>query len=117
MVVFADRTHHIQLKGLLPYQNNRELLKAVDKLPHGADWSVQAIEIKGPNGTEIVEMWMRDALEILKKILGRKQLGQFINYKVTKKWTSADRKERIRDEINTADWMWEVQVRIQPSEI
>lgn len=95
----------------MPWKNNRELLKAVDKLPHGPDWTVQAIKINGANGEEVVEMWMRNSLSILRQILGNKRLGQFIEYKVIKKWTSPDRTERIRDEFTSADFMWEVQVR------
>ena len=96
----------------MPWKNNRELLKAVDKLPHGPDWRVQAIKIKGAKGEEVVEMWMRNSLEDLRQILKNKQIGKFIEYKVTKRWTSPDRKQRIRGELTTADWMWEVQVRI-----
>ncbi|KAG8712660.1 hypothetical protein FRC08_014238 [Ceratobasidium sp. 394] len=77
---------------------------------------VQAVKIEGDLGEEIVKLWMRNALEIVKQILRNKQLGKFIEYKVYKKWTSPARTERIRDEIYTSDWMWEVQGKIQNEE-
>ncbi|KAF8597233.1 hypothetical protein BDV93DRAFT_453326, partial [Ceratobasidium sp. AG-I] len=97
----------------MPWKNNREFLKAVDKLPHGPNWTVQALKIKCNNQEEIVEVWMRNALDIVKKILGSKQIGRFIEYKAVKKWTTRDRTTRIRDELNSGDWMWEVQGKIQ----
>jgi hypothetical protein len=100
----------VQLKGMMPWKNNRELVKDIDKLPHGASWSVQALTIHGDRGEEVVEMWMRNALEIVKQLLENKNLGQFMEFKPVRKWTSPERTERIRDETNTADWMWEIQV-------
>ncbi|KAG9082494.1 hypothetical protein FRC06_004968 [Ceratobasidium sp. 370] len=36
-----------RLRGTMPWNNNRELVKDVDKLLHGPNWSVQAMEIEG----------------------------------------------------------------------
>jgi hypothetical protein len=100
----------LQLKGRMPWKSNRELVKNIDLLPHGAPWRVQALKIKGDRGEEVVEMWMRDALEEVKRLLKNKNLGQFMDFKPVRKWTSPGRTERVRDEINSADWMWEIQV-------
>ncbi|KAG8724983.1 hypothetical protein FRC09_011011 [Ceratobasidium sp. 395] len=102
-----------RLRGLMPWKNNRALLKNVDQLPRGPDWNVQAIRIPGDRGQEIVELWMRNALDIVKQLLQDKRLGKFMDFKAKKKWTSPARTERVRDEINTADWMWEVQAEIE----
>ncbi|KAG8696265.1 hypothetical protein FRC08_007275 [Ceratobasidium sp. 394] len=110
------RNRFLKLKryrGSEPWKNNRELLKDVDKLPRGPDWVVQAIHISGDRGEEVVELWMRNALEIVKRLLKDKRLGPFMDFKPRRKWTSPERTERIRDEINTADWMWEIQAEIQ----
>ncbi|KAF8595267.1 hypothetical protein BDV93DRAFT_515129 [Ceratobasidium sp. AG-I] len=109
----ADKKYCIQLRGMMPWKNNREFLKAVDKLPHGPNWTVQALKIKCNNQEEIFEVWMWNTLDIVKKILGSKQIGRFIEYKPVKKWTTHDRTTRIRDELNSGDWMWEVQGKIQ----
>jgi hypothetical protein len=96
----------------MPWKNNRSLLKDVDKLPHGADWSVQAIELAGNRGTEVVEFWSRNSLQVVKDILANKQLGQHMEYQPVRKYTSLTREERIRNEMNSADFMWDTQVPI-----
>ncbi|QRW08902.1 plasma membrane ATPase 4 [Ceratobasidium sp. AG-Ba] len=96
-----------------PWPNNRAMIKDIDKLPRGAGWSVQALKITGDQGIEIVELWLRDAWEIVKRLLRNKRLGKFMQFKPIKKWTSPERTEQIRDDIHTADWMWEVQGEIK----
>ncbi|QRV99241.1 hypothetical protein RhiJN_27260 [Ceratobasidium sp. AG-Ba] len=88
-------------------------MKDIDKLPHGAGWSVQALAIEGDRGVEIVELWLRDALEIIKRLLRNKRLGKFMQWKAIKKWRNPDMTDQVRDEIYTADWMWEIQADIQ----
>ncbi|QRW10106.1 plasma membrane ATPase 4 [Ceratobasidium sp. AG-Ba] len=100
-------------RSRLPWPNSRALMKDIDKLPHGARWSVQALAIEGDRGVEIVEMWLRDALEIIKRLLRNKRLGKFMQWKAIKKWKNPDMTDQVRDEIYTADWMWEIQAEIQ----
>ncbi|QRW03427.1 plasma membrane ATPase 4 [Ceratobasidium sp. AG-Ba] len=88
-------------------------MKDINKLPHGARWSVQALAIEGDPGVEIVEMWLQDALEIIKCLLRNKRLGKFMQWKAIKKWKNPDMTDQVRDEIYTADWMWEIQAEIQ----
>ncbi|KAG8679650.1 hypothetical protein FRC08_016837 [Ceratobasidium sp. 394] len=101
-----------RLRGMLPWSTNREMVKDVDKLPHGPDWSVQAVSIKGSKGTEVVEFWGRNVMDGVKKMVGNKQLGPDISWKPIRKYKSRDRKERIRDEGCTADFMWRTQDKI-----
>ncbi|QRV73615.1 plasma membrane ATPase 4 [Ceratobasidium sp. AG-Ba] len=102
-----------RLRDQMPYRNNREMIIDIDKLPHGAGWSVQALAIEGDRGIEIVELWMRDAFEIIKQLLRNKRLGKFMQFRPIKKWTSRDMTDQIRDDIHTADWMWEMQGEIE----
>ncbi|KAG8694994.1 hypothetical protein FRC08_008125 [Ceratobasidium sp. 394] len=101
-----------KLRGMLPWKNNREMVKDVDKLPHGPDWSVQAVSINGSKGTEVVEFWGRNVMDGVKKLVGNKQLGPDISWKLIRKYKSRDRKEQIRDEGCTADFMWRTQDKI-----
>ncbi|QRW11932.1 plasma membrane ATPase 4 [Ceratobasidium sp. AG-Ba] len=73
----------------------------------------RALGIEGDKGVEIVELWMRDALEIVKRLLRNKRLGRFMHFKPIKKWTSPRMEEQIRNEVWTGDWMWEIQAEIQ----
>ncbi|QRV83627.1 plasma membrane ATPase 4 [Ceratobasidium sp. AG-Ba] len=102
-----------RLRDQMPYANNRAMIMDIDKLPHGAGWSVQALAIEGDRGVEIVELWLRDAFEIIKQLLRNKRLGKFMRFKPIKKWTSPEMTDQIRDDIHTADWMWEMQGEIE----
>src|SRR4051812_24621586 len=94
----------------MPWPNNRAMVKDINKLPCGAGWTVQALAIEGNEGVEIVEMWMQNALDVVKQLLRNKRIGRFMQWKPIQKYTSPDGTERVRDEIYTADWMWEIQV-------
>ncbi|QRV85180.1 hypothetical protein RhiJN_13198 [Ceratobasidium sp. AG-Ba] len=111
---FWNRLLKVQrLRELMPWKTDQALIKDIDKLPRGANWTVQALGIEGDRGLEIVELWMRDALEIVKRLLRNKRLGRFMSFKPIKKWTSPRMDEQIRDEVWTGDWMWEIQAEIQ----
>jgi hypothetical protein len=105
-------THTTQIRHLMPWKNNRELTKDVDKLPHGADWSVQAMEVSGDKGVEVVEFWSRNSLQVVKDLIGNKQLGPHMQYKAVRKYTTRTREVRLRDEMNSANFMWDTQVFI-----
>ncbi|QRV83755.1 plasma membrane ATPase 4 [Ceratobasidium sp. AG-Ba] len=102
-----------RLRDHMPYDSNRSMIVDIDKLPHGAGWSVQALAIEGDRGVEIVELWLRDAFEIIKQLLRNKRLGRFMRFRPIKKWTSPEMTDQIRDDIYTADWMWEMQGEIE----
>ncbi|QRV79955.1 plasma membrane ATPase 4 [Ceratobasidium sp. AG-Ba] len=102
-----------KLRDQMPYGSNREMIIDIDKLPHGAGWAVQALAIEGDRGVEIVELWLRDAFEIIKQLLRNKRLGRFMRFKPIKKWTSPAMTDQIRDDIDSADWMWKMQGEIK----
>ncbi|KAG8728703.1 hypothetical protein FRC10_004637 [Ceratobasidium sp. 414] len=102
-----------RLRGMMPWKNNRELVKDVDKLPHGPDWSVRAMSIEGSKGMEVVEFWGCNAMDAVKSMVGSKQLGPHMAWKPVRKWKTRERKERIRDEAFTADFMWRTQDKIK----
>ncbi|QRV80973.1 plasma membrane ATPase 4 [Ceratobasidium sp. AG-Ba] len=103
-----------RLRGMMPWTTNLAMMRNVDRLPTGPGWSVQAYCINGVDGeTEIVELWLRNALEVIKKLLNTKRFGRYLQFKPIKKWTSPARTEQIRDEVTTGQWMWNVQGEIQ----
>ncbi|QRV96337.1 hypothetical protein RhiJN_24355 [Ceratobasidium sp. AG-Ba] len=101
-----------RMRALMPWKNNRALIKDVNKLPHGPDWAVSALRINGATGAEVVESWSRSPLDVLKQMVKSKQIGPKIQLKPVKKYASPDRSERIRDEGWTADRMWNLQEEI-----
>jgi hypothetical protein len=95
----------------MPWKRNRELLRDIDKLPHGPDWQVETIKIAGDNDTfEVVDFWKRNPLDSLKQMLLDKQLGRHMKFVPQRHWTSRERKKRCRGEMWTSDLMWELQV-------
>ncbi|KAG9089396.1 hypothetical protein FS749_001363 [Ceratobasidium sp. UAMH 11750] len=109
----ADRERFLRLKKFrknAPWKRNRQLMRDVDKLPHGPGWSVETKELKGDKGaTELVEFWKRDSLEWVKKIVRDKQLGPYLHLKPQRHYTNSQRTRRRRGEMWTGDLMWKFQ--------
>ncbi|QRV96897.1 hypothetical protein RhiJN_24915 [Ceratobasidium sp. AG-Ba] len=100
------------LRALMPWKNNCDMLRDVDKLPHGPNWRVHNMCVRGPGGVEDTNSWGRDPVEVLKQMVKSKQIGPHLQFKPIRKYTTSTKEERIRDEGWTADWMWELQDEI-----
>ncbi|KAG8694163.1 hypothetical protein FRC11_002391, partial [Ceratobasidium sp. 423] len=106
------RNRYLRLKRILrkmPWDNNRALLKDIDKLPHGPDWEVESFRVEGNCGEEIVELWKRNPLDIIRALLRDKTLRKFLQYVPQCHYTSPNRTQRCRGELWTADWLWNTQ--------
>ena len=94
----------------MPWKNNREMLKDVDKLPQGPDWEVQSIELTGNNGSEIVEFWKRNPMDTLKRMLADRKFKKHLKYAPERHYECPNRRKRRRGEAWTSDLMWRMQV-------
>ncbi|EUC53469.1 hypothetical protein RSOL_002760 [Rhizoctonia solani AG-3 Rhs1AP] len=106
------RNRYLRLKRFrnkMPWHNNRALLKDIDKLPHGPDWEVQPFRLEGNCGEEIVELWKRNPLDVIRAMLRDKTLRKYLHYVPERHYTSRDRSKRRRSELWTADWLWRTQ--------
>ncbi|QRV92732.1 hypothetical protein RhiJN_20750 [Ceratobasidium sp. AG-Ba] len=101
-----------RIKDRMPWSNNRVLLIDIDKLPHGPPWKVKTWTLHGNRGSEVVEFWRRDSLGAIKHLLLDRALGRHMRWRLVRHYTSRSKKERWRDELWTADWMWDVLTRI-----
>lgn len=61
-------------------------------------------------GSEVAEFWKRDPLSVIRGILLDRTLGRHMQWAPERHYTCRARKQRRRDELWTADWMWRVQV-------
>ncbi|QRV95463.1 hypothetical protein RhiJN_23481 [Ceratobasidium sp. AG-Ba] len=105
------RNRYLTLKHIrsrMPWSNNRVLLMDIDKLPRGPPWKVKTWMLHGNRGSEVVEFWRRDSLEAVKHFLLDRVLGKHMRWQPVRHYTSRSKKERRRDELWTADWMWDV---------
>ncbi|CUA75304.1 DNA annealing helicase and endonuclease ZRANB3 [Rhizoctonia solani] len=97
----------------MPWHNNRALLKDIDKLPHGPDWEVQPFKLTGSCGEEIVELWKRNPLDVIRALLLDRKLQKYLHYVPQRHYTSRDCRNRRRGELWTGDWLWKVQQLIE----
>ncbi|KAG8734755.1 hypothetical protein FRC10_011460, partial [Ceratobasidium sp. 414] len=116
----GDRERVLRIKkfrGNAPWKRNRQLVRDIDKLPHGPGWSVEMKKIDGDDGTfEMVEFWKRDSLEWVKKMMRDQQLGPYLHLKPQRHYTNSRRTRWRRGEMWTSDLMWKFQDMINDPE-
>ena len=61
---------------------------------------------------EKLEMWRRDPVECVRELLGNPALKDFMKYAPERVYEDVEGKNRIFDEMWTADWWWDTQVSI-----
>jgi len=59
---------------------------------------------------EKLELWRRDPVDCVKELLGNPAFKEFISYTPERVFSDNAGKERIFDEMWTADWWWNMQV-------
>ncbi|KAF8798866.1 hypothetical protein BYT27DRAFT_7032834, partial [Phlegmacium glaucopus] len=97
----------------LSFHNNYSFLKKVDQLPTGPSWHCEIIDVVGDKlGNdrkemhEKVELWRRDPVDCVMELLGNPAFKEFISYTPERVFSDNAGKERIFDEMWTADWWW-----------
>ena len=95
-------------------------MKKVDLLPTGPAWMCEIIEVIGDRigedglpKVENVELWKRDALEVVASLISNPVFKNEIAYQPEKVYRDKNGKIRVYDEMWTGDWWWDMQVRIQ----
>lgn len=60
--------------------------------------------------SEDLELWKRDPVECIKDLIGNPAFRDLMSYVPQQAYTDAEGKNRIFDEMWTADWWWDTQV-------
>jgi hypothetical protein len=101
----------------LSFHNNYTFLKKNDRLPTGPEWTCEIVTVKGnvvdDNGAcleENVELWRRNPVECVKELIGNPLFKDYLSYIPEHAYIDNEGKERIYDEMWTADWWWNIQV-------
>ncbi|KAH9951170.1 hypothetical protein B0H21DRAFT_685589 [Amylocystis lapponica] len=101
------------------FHNNRAFLKKIDELPTGPGWSCKKVSVKGNKAGEDgdvlgeeVDLWMRDAVECIKELLGNPLFRESLVYKPEQAYKDQAGLHRIFDEMWTADWWWDMQKKL-----
>lgn len=91
--------------------------KMYKSLPAVAEWSYKEFEIVGDilnelgePMKEVVEIYYRNPVELVRELLGNPDFKDEIHYKPFRMYTDASGTERIFGEMFTAEWWWEVAV-------
>jgi hypothetical protein len=104
------------------YGSNRTFLKKIDALPTQATgWTCDIVTSPGnrlndegdPVSSERLELWMRDPVECMKELMGNPIFRKYMEYAPQKHFLDEEGKNRVFDEMWTADWWWNTQVKLQ----
>ncbi|KEP46015.1 hypothetical protein V565_223910 [Rhizoctonia solani 123E] len=93
----------------LPWKNVRQFNDSIDKMPHGPGWYRRRIKIRGDRGSLIVEVWLRNALHVVRQLIGNPRFRLYMRFAPVRHWTTALRQARVYGEMWTGNWWWEIQ--------
>jgi hypothetical protein len=94
-------------------------LKKIDALPtQVAAWTLDIITSEGDRRNEdgelmppeILELWLRDPVECVRELMGNPMFKDVLKYAPKKAYLDPEGKNRIYDEMWSADWWWDTQV-------
>jgi hypothetical protein len=102
------------------FRNKRAFYKKIDTLPHVAKWLCEPFEIegdqldeKGNKRKETLHLWKRDPVECIRELIGNPAFRNMIRFAPERAFEDPEGKNRIFDEMWTADWWWNLQVSYQ----
>lgn len=100
------------------FKNKRAFYKCVDTLPRGPGWSCEQFElvgdVKDEHGqfrTETLQLWKRDPVDCIKELVGNPAFKNKMKFAPERVYEDKG-KTCVYSETWTADWWWEVQVRV-----
>ncbi|KAI5995121.1 hypothetical protein EDD15DRAFT_2387675 [Pisolithus albus] len=101
------------------FANARAFLKYVDSLRTGPAWTCEMIDVVGDvvaeDGStrwEQLELWRRDPVECVMELIGNPAFRDAMAYVPERAYADSEGKNRIYDEMWTADWWWDVQGKL-----
>jgi hypothetical protein len=92
-------------------------MKSVDSLPTAPGWTCEMITVIGDRlgedgqpKVEEVELWKRDAVELVQSLISNPLFKHEIAYQPEKVYRDKSGKIHVYDEMWTGEWWWETQV-------
>ena len=123
--VSQSRTHSIlahsqtaaQFRGKMSFQTAKALLKKIEQLPRGPEWTCDVFKVNGDQlgedgkcAMQEVELWRRDPVECVRKLVRNPLFREKLRYEPQLKFLNEEGKVRVYDEMWTGDWWWNTQV-------
>ncbi|KAH9856106.1 hypothetical protein C2E23DRAFT_722345, partial [Lenzites betulinus] len=103
------------------FESNHMFYKKVDALPTGdsARWKVEVMEAVGDRvgedgqpKKERIELWLRDAADCVRELMGNSLLRDSLAYAPERQYADAQGRNRLYENMWTADWWWETQAKL-----
>ncbi|KAG1848102.1 hypothetical protein F4604DRAFT_1883932 [Suillus subluteus] len=95
------------------------LMKAINKLPHGTEWELKSIHVKGNlNGTngqpecKDLELWLWNPVDCICELMANLEFDGKVSYSPEKVFADAEGTIRQYDEMWAGEWWWEMQQRL-----
>lgn len=100
------------------FTTKKNLYDSIDNLPGGIEWKRKEITLQGDRKTtegepmtEALELWYRDPIECVQELLANPMFRDVMSYAPKRVWQDEAGTEEVVDEMWTAKWWWEIQVR------
>ncbi|QRV96407.1 hypothetical protein RhiJN_24425 [Ceratobasidium sp. AG-Ba] len=97
-------------KGKATWRNSKQLVKDIDRLPHGPGWKMETLVTRYGGIERRNYLFMRDILEVIRDLIGKRRFRRFMRYAPIRHWVSESKKSRIYGEMWTGDWWWRMQM-------
>ncbi len=99
------------------FRSAHTFFKKVDQLRTGPEWLYHTFEVEGDRKDETgkileepCELWYRDPVECIAELFSNPSFNDSIAYSPERVYADKAGKNRIYDEMWTADWWWNIQV-------
>ncbi|KAG8702744.1 hypothetical protein FRC08_003275 [Ceratobasidium sp. 394] len=112
----AARERHLRsavYQGQTPWLGCEAMLKDIDKLPHGPDFTIHDIDIFDGERERTQYLVMRDVISVIRELFANPDFRHEFRYRPEKLFTSADKRERMYSEMWSADWWWREQEKLR----
>jgi hypothetical protein len=89
------------------------MMRAVDRLPHGAEWRAVTMDVREGGEENVVVVYIRDVIQVIRELIGNSGFKAHMRYAPERHWTSQAQRKRVFGEMWTGDWWWQMQVSVR----
>ncbi|QRV78328.1 helix loop helix DNA-binding domain protein [Ceratobasidium sp. AG-Ba] len=90
-------------------KNLTEFEQEVNRLPRGPRWYRETILVTGDQDDEILDLWKRDIVEMIKMLLRDPRFIPHTRYAPERHYRSETKQDRVYDEMWSGRWWWRMQ--------
>ncbi|KAG8725615.1 hypothetical protein FRC09_000002 [Ceratobasidium sp. 395] len=91
------------------WKNLKEFEQEINHLPRGPPWFRETIRVIGDQDVEILDLWKRDIVEMIRYLLTDPRFIPHTRYAPERHYDDRNRQNRVYDEMWSAKWWWRMQ--------